>query len=284
MTVLEVIQKSSEFLGKKGVDSPRLQVELLLAHVLKMPRMKLYLTFDRVLKPEELDALRELVKRRGNREPLQHLVGSTSFCGLEINVSPDVLIPRPETEILAERGWKYLSTISPAPRALDFGTGSGCIVIAIAKHCPEANFVAVDVSEAALKIARENATKNSVAEQIEFLHSNGFEKIPTTQQFDLIVSNPPYIASKEIETLQPEVREFDPRLALDGGTTGLDFYARLANEAPAHLKPAGKIMMEYGDDQAADIQRLFEAKQWTIDAIERDYTSRERFLIATRPA
>ena len=284
MTVLEVIQKSADFLTKKGVDSPRLQVELLLSQILKVPRMKLYLAFDRVLKPEELDALRELIKRRGNREPLQHIVGSTSFCGLEIKVSPDVLIPRPETEILAERGWKYLSSISPAPTALDFGTGSGCIAIALASHSPEARIVAVDVSENALKVAQENAAKNNVADRIEFLHSNGFEKISATQQFDLIVSNPPYIASAEITTLQPEVRDFDPRLALDGGTTGLDFYTRLAKEAPAHLKPGGKIMIEYGDDQAAEIQKLFEVRQWTIDAIERDYTNRERFLIATRPA
>ena len=132
MTVLEGIQKSADFLQKKGVDSPRLQAELLLAHVLKLPRMKLYLNFDRALTDSETDGLRELVRRRGTREPLQHIVGSTSFCGFEIAVNRHVLIPRPETELLAEEAWKWLSTVSDQPSALDFGTGSGCIVIAIA--------------------------------------------------------------------------------------------------------------------------------------------------------
>src|ERR1019366_3839504 len=132
MTVLEAIQKSADFLGKKGVEPPRLQAELLLAHLLKMPRMKLYLNFDRALAPEETDSLRELVRRRGQREPLQHIIGSTSFCGLEIAVNQHALVPRPETEILAELGWTFLSTLnSPSPTALDFGTGSGCLALAL---------------------------------------------------------------------------------------------------------------------------------------------------------
>src|SRR5262249_55331038 len=139
MTVLEGIQKSAEFLAKKGVDSPRLQAELLLAHVLKLQRMKLYLNFERVLTDAETYTFRELVKRRSQREPLQHIVGSTSFCGLEIAVNRHVLVPRPETEILAEAGWSFLSTVdSQPPTALDFGTGSGCIAIALAAKCPAA--------------------------------------------------------------------------------------------------------------------------------------------------
>ena len=137
MTVLEVISKSSDFLAKKGVDAPRLQTELLLAHVLQLPRMKLYLNFERTLTEPELDSLRKLVQRRGQREPLQHLVGSASFCGLEIAVNRHVLIPRPETELLAEAGWQFLSTLNSQPStALDFGTGSGCIAIALAAKSP----------------------------------------------------------------------------------------------------------------------------------------------------
>ncbi|MEK7707991.1 MAG: peptide chain release factor N(5)-glutamine methyltransferase, partial [Verrucomicrobiota bacterium] len=166
MTVLEVIQKSAEFLAKKGVESPRLQTELLLAHLLKMPRMKLYLNFERTLSPVELDALRELIKRRGQREPLQQIVGSTSFCGLEIAVNRNVLVPRPETELLAELGWQFLSShegragsplpaapppanvgahgvTRPTSTALDFGAGSGCIAIALAVKCPTARIVAL---------------------------------------------------------------------------------------------------------------------------------------------
>src|SRR6185312_14634278 len=151
MTVLEGIQKSAEFLAKKDVDSPRLQAELLLAHVLKLPRMKLYLNFERALTEPETSAFRDLVKRRSQREPLQHITGSTSFCGLEIAVNRHVLVPRPETELLAEAGWTFLSTLHSQPStALDFGTGSGCIAIALAAKCPTAHIIALDVSKQAL--------------------------------------------------------------------------------------------------------------------------------------
>ena len=200
MTVLEAIQKSTEFLAKKGVDSPRLQTELLLAHVLKLPRMKLYLNFERALAPAEVDSLREFIKRRSQREPLQHITGSTSFCGYEIAVSRHVLVPRPETELLAE--------------------------------------------------------------------------------FGLIVSTPPYIPSAEIATLQPEVRDFDPRLALDGGADGLEFYRLIAAQAGAFLKPDGKVMLEFGDGQAEAIRKIFEMEKWIVEAVKEDYSHRARILIA----
>jgi len=284
VTVLEVISKSSEFLAKKGVDSPRLQTELLLAHVLQLPRMKLYLNFDRKLTEPELDSLRKLVQRRGQREPLQHLVGSTSFCGYEITVSRHVLIPRPETELLAEAGWQFLSTINQPPStALDFGTGSGCIAIALAAKCPAARVVALDVSTEALSIATQNAVKNGAAERIEFRQGDGFAALKATERFDLIVSNPPYIASAEIETLQPEVRDHDPRGALDGGADGLDFYRRLAAEAATFLKPHGKIMLEFGEGQADAISEIFAAQKWIVESVQPDYSKRQRFLIARPP-
>src|SRR6185437_6166177 len=153
---LEGIQKSAEFLAKKEVDSPRLQAELLLAHVLKLPRMKLYLNFERALTETETNDFRELVKRRAQREPLQHITGSTSFCGFEIAVNRHVLVPRPETEILAEAGWSFLSMVNLQPAtALDFGTGSGCIAIALAGKTAAAKIIAVDVSTEALDIARQ---------------------------------------------------------------------------------------------------------------------------------
>ena len=267
MTVLEAIQKSTEFLAKKGVESPRLQTELLLAHLLKMPRMKLYLNFDRVLTAPETDGLREFIKRRGQREPLQHIVGSTSFCGYEIAVSRHALIPRPETEILAELGWKFLSTRNLQPStALDFGTGTGCIAIALAAKCPNAKITALDVSPDALALAKQNALQNQVAERIEFLHGDGFAALTATTLFDLLVSNPPYIASAEIETLDPEVKDFDPRGALDGGADGLDFYRRLAVEAKPFLKVDGKIMLEFGDGQADDIKKILETEKWVVEA------------------
>ena len=178
MTVLEAIQKSAEFLAKKNVESPRLQTELLLAHLLKMPRMKLYLNFERALSQKEIDAFRELIKRRGQREPLQHIVGSTNFCGFEIAINKNALVPRPETELLAEAGWQFLSTINHQPStALDFGTGTGCISIALAAKCPNAKIFALDISADAIALAKQNATKNKVTERIEFVQGDGFSDL-----------------------------------------------------------------------------------------------------------
>ena len=280
MTVLEAIQKSTEFLAKKGVESPRLQTELLLAHQLKLPRMKLYLNFDRVLTSPETDGLRELIKRRAAREPLQHITGATNFCGHEIVVSRHALVPRPETELLAELGWKFLATRNGQPTALDFGTGTGCLAIAIAAKCPAAQITALDISADALALAKKNAAQNEVAERIEFLLGDGFAALPPNSQFDLIVSNPPYIASAEIATLEPEVKDFDPRAALDGGADGLDFYRRLAREAKNFLKPEGKIILEFGDGQAAAISEIFRAEKWRVESVEKDFSGRERILIA----
>ena len=230
MTVLEGIQKSADFLAQKGVDSPRLQAELLLAHVLKMPRMQLYLNFDRVLAPAETDGLREFIRRRARREPCQHIVGSTSFCGLEIPVNRHVLVPRPETELLAEAGWEFLIAQSAPggapPTALDFGTGSGCIAVCLAVKCPAAQLWAVDVSPSALQVAAQNASRHGVADRIRLVESDGFARLHSNDTaFDLIISNPPYIPTAEIGTLEPEVRDYDPRQALDGGADGLDLFA-----------------------------------------------------------
>jgi release factor glutamine methyltransferase len=281
VTVLEAIQKSTEFLGKKNVESARLQAELLLAHLLKMPRMKLYLNFERALTATETDALREFVKRRSRREPLQHITGSTSFCGHEIAVNRNVLVPRPETELLAELGWQFLLTLnSQLSTALDFCTGSGCIAIALAAKCPRAKIFALDISTDALALAGENAARNKVAEQVKFLQGDGFAALSAKTQFDLIVSNPPYIPSAEIETLEPEVKDFDPHIALDGGADGLEFYRLIATSAASFLKPAGKVMVEFGDGQAEVIQKLFETEKWIVEAVKDDYSQRARILIA----
>jgi len=286
VTVLEAIQRSTEFLAKKGVDSPRLQTELLLAHLLQRPRMQLYLNFERALTPPEIESFRELVKRRGLREPLQHILGTTSFCGLEIAVNRHVLIPRPETELLAERGWTFLNQLStPNPQlstALDFGTGSGCLAIALAHHCPAAQVQAIDVSPVALALARENAARHGLAGRIEFREGDGFAAVPAGTQFDLIISNPPYIPSAEIATLQPEVRDYDPGGALDGGPEGLDYYRRLAAEAGPFLKPGGRLMLEIGDGQAARVGEILQQQNWIVEALLEDYNHTLRIVIARR--
>ena len=283
MTVLEVIQTSAEFLAKKGVESPRLQIELLMAHVLKMPRMKLYLSFERTLSAAELDALRELVKRRGQREPLQHIVGTTSFCGLEISVNRHVLVPRPETELLAEAGWQFLSTVkSQSATALDFGTGCGCIAIALAAKCPRAQMVALEVSGEACAVAQQNAIRHGVVERIQFVQGNSLAALPASRRFDLIISNPPYIPTAEIRSLQPEVRNYDPHTALDGGVDGLDFYRMFATNGAKFLQPGGKIMLEFGDGQAEAVQNIFASQLWIVEEVKQDYTQRLRILIARR--
>lgn len=287
MTVLEVIQRSTDFLACRGVESARLHTELLLAHVLRVPRLRLYLDFERTLSAAELDTLRTLVKRRAAREPLQHILGTASFCGLELRVDRRVLVPRPETELLAERGWQFLRSVAsdPAapPRALDFGTGSGCLAIALTVNCPAARLVAVDTSPEALDVARENAARLGVADRIEFVASDGFGALAPSTVFDLIVANPPYIPTAEIEHLSPEVRDFDPRAALDGGPDGLRCLRRLAREAGGFLRASGRLMTEFGDGQADAVAALFREANWTVEAVEPDLTGRARFLIA-RPA
>ena len=280
MTVLEIIQRSAPFLEQKGVESPRLQIELMLAHLLKMPRLKLYLNFDRTLTEPELASLREMVKRRAAREPLQHILGATAFCGLEIKSTRAALVPRPETELLAERAWKFLA-INPQPSsALDFGTGTGCIAIAVAKNAPHTEVHALDVSTEALALARENSAANQLTQRVTLHQGAGFSAIPQGLVFDLIVSNPPYIASAEIATLEPEVRDFDPRSALDGGEDGLDFYRMMARDAQRFLKPGGRLMVEFGDGQADELKKIFFAEKWIVDEIVADYSARPRILIA----
>jgi release factor glutamine methyltransferase len=285
--VLETIQRGSEFLTRKNVDAPRLQSELLLAHVLRVPRMRLYLEFDRVLEEDQLVAVRELIKRRGAREPLQQIVGSTTFCGLEIAVNRHALIPRPETELLAERGWKFLCEWaahhagSPL-RALDFGTGSGCLALALASHCVAAEIDALDSSAEALDLARQNATAHGLQNRIRFFHGRRIEDLPAGTRYSLIISNPPYIPSADIELLEPEVRDFEPRQALDGGVDGLDLYRRLAGEAGPLLSPGGCLMVEFGDGQSSAVTRLLAEQNWIVAAVEQDYTARPRFLVARR--
>lgn len=281
MTILEVIQRSAQFLEKKGVESPRLQGELLLAHALRMPRMNLYLNYGRGLSDAETEAFRALVRRRGAREPLQYIVGSTSFCGLEIGVTPSVLIPRPETEMLAELAWTFLKGL-PDGRALDLCTGSGCLAIALAAKAPAARICATDISPDAVAVARQNAERCKVAERIEFRAGDGFAAVNSQDKFNLIVSNPPYIPSAAIAGLEAEVREFEPRMALDGGEDGLDFYRRIAAEAPAFLSPGGRLMVEVEEDGAEATRALFEEAGWPSPALEKDHNGKARILIADR--
>ena len=280
MTILEAIQKSTDFLAKKGVDSPRLQSELLLAHILKTQRLKLYLDYARNLTDEHTTALRDLVQRRGAREPLQHILGTANFCGLEINVNRHVLIPRPETELLTEHGWKFLNSLNRESSFLDFGTGSGCIGIPLFHFAPQSQGWGIDQSAEAISVAVENAAANNVVSRLTFLQSDSFASLDNSLRFDLIISNPPYIPTAEIATLQEEVRDFDPRAALDGGADGLDFYRLLAKQAPLYIAPSGKLILEFGDGQETALPQIFTPDHWKIETILNDYNQRPPILIA----
>jgi release factor glutamine methyltransferase len=285
VTVLEVIQRSATFLARKEVESPRLQAELLLAHVLGLPRLRLYLDFERVLTEPDLERMRLLVQRRGAREPLQYLVGTTSFCGREFRLTPAVLIPRPETEQLAEHAGQFLASLGDQPATvLDFGTGSGCLAISLALRAPHAVVHALDVSLPALEVARQNAAVHGVSERIHFHAGDGLPALPAGLHFQLVVANPPYIPTAEIATLAPEVRDHEPLTALDGGPDGLDFIRRLAAETPQHLAPGGRLWLEFGDGQAGPARSLFEEDGWQVNDVLPDLAQRPRFLTAVRKA
>jgi release factor glutamine methyltransferase len=250
-TTLKVLTWTKDFLAGKGIDNARLEAEWLLCAATGLDRVGLYLNFEKPLSDEELAGYRAMVTRRGRREPLQHILGSQEFCGMEFEVTPDVLIPRHDTETLVHEA---LTRIPGADTVLDIGTGSGCIAVSLAKRLLKAAVTAIDISGTALTVARRNAEKNGVS--IEFLQGSLCEPV-AGRSFDLIVSNPPYIASRDIELLEPEVRDFDPRGALDGGTDGLDIYRALIPSALSCMGPGGWLLVEIGAGQDRDVKHLF---------------------------
>lgn len=271
-SVLEVIQATTAYFQKSGVDSARLNIEHLLAHVLGKRRMDLYLEFDRPLSEPELEPLRALVKRRAAGEPLQHLLGTAEFHGRSFICDKRALVPRPETEQLCE----IILAGGPAKRVLDVGTGSGVIPLTLAAAWPDAEVQAVDISPDALALSRENATRLELSERVTFLQSDLLEK--ATGTYDLIVANLPYIASDEIPALSREVR-YDPMTALDGGPDGLDLFRRFLPQAAAHLK--GRLALEMGHDQAGPLAELCSLHNFQDIRVQTDYQGRNRFLFAT---
>lgn len=256
MTILELIQKTTQYFEKAGVPNPRLDVELLLSHALGLKRMELYIQFERNLSEAELNLLRPLVKRRANREPLQHIVGHVDFCDLNLLVSPQALIPRPETEILVAKAVELIGKNFNG-KILDLGTGTGAIILSLLKACPAASGIAVDLSESALELAKKNAAKTGSDARIEFRKGNFFEAVKPDETFDLIISNPPYIPSGEMSSLQKEV-QLDPVLALDGGADGLDCIRSIVKTAPKHLKANGLLLLETGINQKDAVDKLFQ--------------------------
>lgn len=277
-TVLKLLRWTADYFAGRGIDSPRLDAELLLADTLRLDRVGLYLNFERPLQADELTVYREKVRRRAGREPLAYILGETEFWSLPFTVTPAVLIPRPDTELLVEEALKRLTG---AAWVLDVGTGSGALAITLAHECPECRSVAIDVSAEALAVAAENARKNGVAERIEFRHAD-LAALPAGP-FDLIIANPPYIPRDDLAMLMPEVRDFEPQLALDGGHDGLDAYRALARQAGAIVAPEGWLLVEVGIGQASAVQELFAGAGLTELFVSRDLAGIERVVGGRKP-
>ena len=249
-TVRRVLDWTRGYLAEKGIENARLETEWLLAAALGLDRVGIYVNFDKPLNQDELSAVRGLVARRAKREPLQYILGTQEFCGLDFQVTPAVLIPRHDTEVIVEAALQR----APAARTiLDIGVGSGCIAVALAKMLPDAQIFGGDRSPEALALAQRNAERHSV--RVTLCEGSLFEPF-AGQRFDLIVSNPPYIPTADLEALQPEVREFEPRAALDGGADGLDFYRLITSAAREHLTSGGCLLFEVGIDQAEAVLGL----------------------------
>ena len=298
---LELARLAAEHLAGKGVEDPRLEAELLLAHVLGIRRLDLYLQFERPLEPDEVSAYREALRRRGRREPLQYITGEAAFRELVLRVDPRVLIPRPETEILVgavlawaadrdeeaeepagEAGGEAGGGESRGLTALDVGTGSGAIALSLLTEGPFARVVATDVSTDALEVARENAARCGVADRLELRAGALWAPVGDGERFDVIVANPPYVAESERETLMPEVVEHEPAVALFSGADGLDLVRELVAGAGERLEPGGLLAMELGLGQAPVVAELVEAAGFAGVRVVDDLTGRARAVLATR--
>lgn len=272
--VLDLLKWTANYFAGKGIENGRLDAELLLAEVLKLNRMGLYLNFDRPLQSAELAAFRALIERRARREPIAYILGHCEFWSLTFKVGPEVLIPRSDTETLVEAALKVLPQ---GGTLLDVGVGSGAIALAIAHERPDLSVEGIDLSPAALAIATENAQTLGVAARVTLRQGDLFA-LDDSCQYDVIVSNPPYIASGEKTTLMPEVRDFEPHLALFAGADGLDCYRALIPAAKAALKDSGTLLVEVGAGQATAVAELFAVAGYTEIFTRRDLAGIERVV------
>ncbi len=275
LPLLEVLRATERYLADRGVENPRLNAEHLLAHALGLKRMELYLQFDRGLTESERAPLRDLVKRRGAREPLQHILGTAEFHGRTFTSDKRALVPRPETEQLVELALE-LAKAHPTPTLLDIGTGSGVIPLTLALELPAAKIHATDLSPDALALANENATRHQLTGRITFHQADLLP--PGDTKFDLIIANLPYIPTGEIAALSPEVRH-DPLTALDGGADGLDFIRRLIESAPDRLTRGGALLLEIGAGQADAVNALLSARKFRDISLRPDYQNIPRFAV-----
>ncbi len=304
-TIQKLLNWIIDYFTEKGIDSPRLSAELLLSGVLAMKRIELYTKFDKPVDKQHLARLHDLVKRAGLNEPIPYLIGKTEFYSLEFNVSPDCMIPRPETELLVERAVEFLRThpvrnsvthkmtqqeeISNGARSgaqfvCDLCTGSACIAVAIAKNFPDARIIATDISDAALNIAAANIEKHRLKHRIKLLHGDLFDPLvphSDVEKFDLIVCNPPYVSAAEFDSLDKNVKDYEPKLALFAGADGLDIYRRICQKIDLFLKPDAALMLEIGFAQGAAVKEMLQQTNVFAEIkIEKDLNNNDRIVIA----
>ena len=282
--VLPLAQKAAHLFAERGFENARLEAELLLAHVLGLKRLDLYLQFERPLNQRELEAFRAAVRRRLKHEPLQYIMGSAAFRQLELTVDTNVLIPRPETEVLAGCAIQWARAQDGVGAALDIGTGTGALALSLLHEHAVARAVATDISEAALAVARVNADRLALTDRVEFRQGDVWRAVHAGEVFDIVISNPPYIAPGERDTLQPEVRDWEPGAALFASADGLAVLHEIAAGAAAHLRPRGLLALEVGAAQAATVAATLRAGAFEEVGVVRDLAGRDRIVTAVRKA
>jgi release factor glutamine methyltransferase len=295
-TIQKLLNWVAEYLKNKGIDSPRLSAELLLSYVLELKRIELYTQFEKIVTEQQLGRLHGLVERAGQKEPIPYIVGKTEFYSLELNVTADCMIPRPETELLVERAIEFLRTRTGKQSVCDLCTGSGCIAVTIARNYPDCRIIATDICDAALSVAAKNIEKHQLKERIRLLCGDLFDPImpqldvekPVHHShsdggFDLIVCNPPYISAAEFEKLGKNVKDYEPKLALFAGDDGLDIYRRITERVGTFLKSDAAVMLEIGYNQGQAVKQLLEqAGCFGEITIEKDFNNNDRIAIAKK--
>ncbi len=285
-TIQKLLNWTTDYFTKNDVDSPRLSAEMLLSHVLELKRIELYTNFDQSPTGQQLDRLHTLVKRASEHEPIAYLVGKTEFYSLDIKVTPDCLIPRPETETLVEKAIDFLRARRGRQFVLDLCTGSACIAIAIAKNHPDSRIIATDISDPALAVAAENITNHHLKDRIELLSGDLFAPIITgldNSRFDLIVCNPPYVTTVEFESLDKNVKDYEPRDALLAGGDGLDIYRRILEKVDNFLKTHAALILEIGYAQGPAVEDLLQQTGlFSQIKIQKDNQNNDRIAIALK--
>jgi release factor glutamine methyltransferase len=286
-TIQKLLNWVAEYLKNKGVDSPRLSAEILLSSVLGLKRIELYTQFEKIITEEQLTRLHDLVERAGKHEPIAYLAGKTGFYSLELDITADCMIPRPETELLVERAIEFLRTRNGKQFVCDLCTGSGCIAVAIARNYPDCQIIATDISDAALSVAAKNDEKHGLKERIKLLCGDLFDPIMPqldVEKFDLIVCNPPYVSTAEFEKLGKNVKDYEPKLALFAGDDGLDIYRKIIERVGEFLKPDAALMLEIGYNQGQNVREFLEQVRIFAEiTIEKDFNGNDRMIIAKRP-